>query len=200
MAPLLLALLMLAAQLAGDAGRQWWGLNRDAVAAGEFWRLLTGNFVHLGWYHWLLNSLGLLLLVLLCPEPIRGWIWVRRLLLLSLAVGAGIYLWVPQIQNYAGLSGVLHGLFILGLAPQALRRDPIAIACLLLLVGKIAYELIYGASLSDADAIGGRVAVEAHFFGVVAALAYGLVFRSFSGRETHPAASTHIPEDQNPTP
>ena len=25
--------------------------DREAVAAGEYWRILTGNLVHLGWMH-----------------------------------------------------------------------------------------------------------------------------------------------------
>ncbi len=179
----MLILLIFGTELLGEAGRQWLSFDRGGLAQGQWWRLLTGNFVHLGWYHWFLNALGVVVLVLLCPEVLPWPVWLRRLLWLSLGMTLGLYLWVPRLYNYVGLSGVIHGLFVLGLMPQVWRRDPIALGCLVFLVGKIGYEWFAGAPVSDEAAIGGRVAVESHFFGVVAALAYGLVFRSFSGRE-----------------
>lgn len=196
--PLALMLLIFVTELLGDVGRQWLAFDRAAIAGGQWWRLLGGNFVHLGWYHWLLNELGLVVLVLLCPEVLPWRVWLRRILWLSLGMTIGLYLWVPDLHRYVGLSGVIHGLFVLGLAPQVWRRDLIALGCLLFLLGKIGYELVAGAALSDESAIGGRVAVESHFFGVVAALAYGLIFRSFTGREASLVSAT-TPDSTHPT-
>ena len=47
--------------LAGDAGREALRYDRTALAAGQWWRLLTAHFVHLDFDHAALNSLGLLL-------------------------------------------------------------------------------------------------------------------------------------------
>lgn len=185
--PLALMLVLLITELFGDAGRSWLSFDRAAIAEGQWWRFLTGNFVHLGWYHWFLNELGLLVLVLLCPDVLPWRIWLRRLLWLSLGMTLNLYLFVPDLRNYVGLSGVIHGLFVLGLMPQVLRRDLIAAGCLAYLVGKIAWELYAGAPVSDEAAIGGRVAVESHLFGVVAAFAYCVVFRSYDGRESRVA-------------
>lgn len=175
-APLILMLILLATECLGEFGRHWLGFDREAIADGQLWRLLTGSFVHLGWYHWMLNEIGLVVLVLLCPQPMAGREWVRRLLLLALAMAVALYAFSPRIERYAGLSGVMHGLFVLGLLPQARRRDPIGLGCLAFLFAKLAYEQIAGAPLSDAAAIGGYVATDSHLYGALAALAYAALF------------------------
>ncbi len=182
-APVALILLMLLVEIAGDQGRQWLSFDRSSVLDGQWWRLLTGNLAHLGWYHWLLNALGLLVLVLLCPEHLSAKVWIRRVLLLGLGVCVGLLACVPTLSNYVGMSGVIHGLFVLGLVPQARRGDLIAVGCLMYLIGKIGWELYAGAPVSDEAAIGGRVIVESHLFGTLSAVLYGLAFRSFSGTE-----------------
>lgn len=182
--PLALALVLLATELLGEAGRAALRYDRALIAAGEAWRLVTGSFVHLGWYHFALNVLGLGVLVLLCPERLAPAVWARRVLLLAAFMSAGLYLFVPALPSYVGMSGVIHGLFVLGLVPQLLRRDLIAAGCLAYLLGKLAFELVAGAPVSDEQAIGGRVVVESHLFGAIGAVLYGLVFRSFGRTET----------------
>lgn len=179
-APLAIMILLFLTELLGDAGRAWLRYDRAAIEAGQWWRLLTGSFVHLGWYHWLLNELGLLVLVLLCPERLSPLVWARRVLLLALGMSLGLFLFTPQLDNYVGMSGVIHGLFVLGLMPQVLRRDLIALGCLAYLLGKLGWELIFGAPVSDEQAIGGQVVLQSHLFGSICAFIYGLVFRSFT--------------------
>jgi rhomboid family GlyGly-CTERM serine protease len=181
--PCALVTVMLAVEFLGDWGRSWLAFDRDAIAAGQWWRLLTGSFAHLGWYHWMLNTLGVLVLVLLCPQPLSLRIWARRVLLIGVAMSGCLWFFVPRLDNYVGMSGVIHGLFLLGLVPQVRRGDLIALGCLLYLLGKIAWELYAGAPVSDEAAIGGRVIVESHLYGTLSAVIYGIVFGSFSGRE-----------------
>ena len=45
----------------GDAGRIWLSYDRPEIAAGEFWRLLSGHFVHLGISHLIWDAAGFLL-------------------------------------------------------------------------------------------------------------------------------------------
>lgn len=169
-------------ELLGDSGRAGLAYERSAVAAGQWWRLVTGNFVHLGPYHLLLNVIGLAVLVLLCRErlPLRSW--ALRFLVLSLSVTLGLYLFAPQWQSYVGLSGVQHGLFLLGLVPLARRGDRIALVALLYLFGKLAWELVAGVPVSDEQELGGRVVLEAHLFGTIGALLYGLVSGALTRR------------------
>lgn len=183
-APLVLMLLLLCTELLGDWGRGWLRYDRALIADGQWWRFITGNFVHLGWYHWFLNEMGLAVLVLLCPEVLSPSVWARRIFLLCLGMSAGLYWMVPDMKNYVGMSGVIHGLFVLGLMPQVMKKDLIALGCLLYLLGKLGYELFAGAPVSDEHAIGGSVATESHFYGSIAAFVYGWVFQSFTRVET----------------
>jgi rhomboid family GlyGly-CTERM serine protease len=146
--------------------------DRAAVAAGQWWRLLSGNLVHLGWWHLLFNVLSLVLLVLLCPERL-GWAeWLRRVVLIGTGMSLCLYFFVPGLPDYVGLSGLVYGLFALGLGRQALRRDEIGIACLIFLAARIGWELFEGAPESETKLLGGGVVAESHLFGVVCALLY----------------------------
>lgn len=183
--PLVLMLLVLALGVGGERVTDALRYDRVAIAAGEWWRLLSGNFVHLGWWHLFLNEIGVVVLVLLCPDRLSWAVWGRRLLLLGLGMSLGLYWMVPSVRWYVGLSGVMHGLFVLGLGRQVwVRKDLIAAGCLAYLVGKIAWELASGVPVSDEAAIGGSVLVESHLYGTLSALIYGLVFRVFTGLET----------------
>lgn len=182
--PLVLVLLIGALALGGDAWRDALRYDRSAITTGEWWLLLTGNYVHLGAYHALLNALGVLVYVLLCPEIVPWTVWLRRLLFLSFGMTLGLYIFVPTAAAYVGLSGVIHGLFVLGLMPQVLKKDLIALGCLTYLIGKIGWELFAGAPVSDEAALGGSVLVESHLFGTLSAFVYGFVFRSYTRAET----------------
>lgn len=183
--PLLLILLVLAVGAGGDAVHSALRYDRAAIESGEIWRLLTGNFVHLGWWHLFLNALGVIVLVMLCPEPLPWLVWVRRLVLIGLGMSLGLFLFVPDVRWYVGLSGVMHGLFMLGLGRQAFqKRDLIALGCLAYLVGKIAWEMTFGVAVSDEAAIGGSVLVESHLYGTLSAIVYGLVFSVFTRSES----------------
>lgn len=173
--------LMLLAELTGEWGRNVLAFDREAILDGQWWRLLTANFVHLGWYHLFLNEMGLLVLLLLCPERLPPWQWARRMVWLSVLMTLALLMFVPKLHGYVGMSGVIHGLFLLGLLPQVMRRDLIAMACLAYLTGKIGWEFFAGAPVSDEAAIGGHVVVESHLFGVVAAVLYAAVFRTLRG-------------------
>ncbi|PTU31922.1 rhombosortase [Stenotrophobium rhamnosiphilum] len=170
-------------QLLGESGREWLSYDRGLIEAGQWWRLITGSFVHLGWWHLFLNEMGLAVLVLLCPQPLSFAVWIRRLLILSLGMSLGLYFFVPSLNSYVGMSGVIHGLFLLGLVPQILKKDLIALGCLLYLIGKLAWELFSGAPVSDESALGGHVVLESHLFGTLTAFAYGIMFRVYKRTE-----------------
>lgn len=59
---------LLLLQLGGESVRGALRFERDAIAAGELWRLWTAHFVHLGWNHAWLNCAGVLLCCLLAPS------------------------------------------------------------------------------------------------------------------------------------
>ena len=100
--------------LTGDTGRELLRYERPAVLHGEYWRLVTGHFVHGSAQHLLLNAVGLGLIAALFPRDysLRGWLLI---LASSIAtIDLGFVLLEPQLQWYVGLSGVLHGALAAG--------------------------------------------------------------------------------------
>lgn len=170
--PAALAALSIVLMLGGPHLSQVLRYDRAAVAAGEWWRLFSANLVHLGWWHLLFNVLSLVLLVLLCPEALSWSEWLRRVVVVGTGMSLCLYFFVPALQSYVGLSGLVYGLFALGLGRQALRKDEIGIACLVFLGARIAWELVKGAPASETELLGGGVVAESHLFGVLCALLY----------------------------
>lgn len=87
------------------------------------------------------------------------------LLLLSTSVGLGLLF--STLHSYAGLSGVLHGLFAFYALSEALYGRKSSWLLVIGLIIKIAHEQLYGASASTAKLISAEVATEAHLIGGV---------------------------------
>ncbi|MCI0437358.1 MAG: rhombosortase [Gemmatimonadetes bacterium] len=162
--------LLTAIESLGDEGRTLLRYEREAVVQGEWWRLLTGHVVHLGWTHFALNLMGLALMwALFFPDySLRGW----TLILLGslIAIDAGFFFVERDVRWYVGLSGVLHGVMAAGTLAYLRRREPGAWVLLPFLVGKLAYEQFVGTMPYSLDSAGGPVVVDAHLYGVLGAV------------------------------
>lgn len=160
-----IALLCLALQAGGlsDTLR----FDRGAIDAGQWWLLLTGNFVHFGAGHLLLNLAGLLLIYSLVWSNFNAREWIVITLIASMGVGVGLYLWDPSIFWYVGFSGTLHGLIIAGTLADFRRYPGQAALLLLVIIAKLVFEQVQGALPGSAAAAGGDVAVNSHLFGAI---------------------------------
>lgn len=152
--------------LAGDAGRAALRYDRAALAAGQWWRLLTAHVVHLDFNHAALNSLGLVLMWALFARDYRPRQWLAIVLGSMAAIDAGLWLCDSTIAWYVGSSGALHGLMAAGTLAHVRRRDLDGWILAVFIVGKIAYEQSAGA-LPFSDSHGGGVVVDAHLFGAI---------------------------------
>ena len=155
-------------------GLQYAGLDdtlrylREAIGNGQWWLLLSGNFVHLGPSHLWMNSAGLILVVALVWQHFGAMEWTIITVFSSLAVGIGLYLFDPEVFAYVGFSGTLHGLIIAG-AIADLRTYPKSAALLLALVAaKLAWEQVFGPLPGSESVAGGSVVVNAHLYGAIA--------------------------------
>ncbi|WP_286222514.1 rhombosortase [Marinobacter apostichopi] len=141
--------------------------QRDALIEGQYWRLLTGHWVHLGWQHLTINLGGLAVIWLLFGDALNGikaWVMTAGI---ALFTSACLLFGQPEIQWYVGLSGLLHGLLAAG-ALLSLRAIPVASSlALVLLVGKLSVELAGGGSNQMEAIIGGPILIEAHLFGAL---------------------------------
>lgn len=143
---------------------QW---QREALADGQYWRLLTAHLVHLDLRHLLLNLFGLFLICELLWDDMA--IEHALTLLLFSAFGVSLLLWTgqPQLLWYAGLSGVLHGLWA-GCAGLALLRNKTLFnaVAVLLLAAKLACQ----SDNSVGSLAGMPVVPVAHLYGALSGL------------------------------
>ncbi|BEP45964.1 rhombosortase [Variovorax sp. V15] len=169
--PIALACLVLVLQAGGEPVYEALRYERAAVLGGQPWRLLSAHAVHLGWGHCLMNAGGLALCAAFAAGT-RSWrAWATAIVVLALGVGILLVAASPQATNYAGLSGVLYGLFIWVLAPRAWRGDRVALIVLVAVLARIGWQMFHPPSEAQRALIGGDVMVEAHLYGALCALA-----------------------------
>jgi rhomboid family GlyGly-CTERM serine protease len=172
--PLGLAAAAAILQATGDLSL--WRLERG-LALAEPWRLVTGQLVHLGWAHLLMNLAGLAVLWALLAPAMAPRHWVLATLVCGAGVNLGLLLLSPAVAWYAGLSGILHGLLAAG-ALTGLRRMPGTAAVLLaLLAVKLGVEQFTGEDVATARLIGGAVIVDAHLYGALSGALYAALLR-----------------------
>lgn len=87
--------------------------------------------------------------------------------LIGVSALVGILLLFSEYQIYLGLSGTLHGLFGYFALSEALKGRKSSWLLVLGLIGKVAWELYYGASITTSSMIAAKVAVEAHLAGAI---------------------------------
>ncbi len=128
--------------------------NRPAIAAGQWWRLATGNFVHHSWLH-LAANVG--------AFAVLGWIGVGRssravwvVPLSAVAVGLGIQIWAGGTATYRGVSGVDCALLAWLLVATAFQdggwKAALWLGALVLVSAKSVYEAVTGQVLLPTSA------------------------------------------------
>jgi len=155
---------------------------RRSLIAQEPWRLASGNLVHAGWRHALLNAAAWPLIARLFAAELAPH---RQCLLIGascVVIGALLYLLVPQLAWYRGLSGVLHALFAAGSvdALQAAGGGKARRLPALLLAGvwaKVLAEQAFGAAPAEAAWLGAPLAPAAHLFGAACGTLMALTLR-----------------------
>ena len=151
--------------------REWFIYQRDLVAAGEWWRLITGHFVHLEQGHLLLNLAAWLLLCAYAQGAVPVSIWVLSALISSGVCGVGLYFFNPELHWVVGFSGPLHGIAVmLGLYRWRKLGDWTGWVLLLSIAGKLLWEQLFGATPGTSDLLEMEVVVAAHLYGAIGTL------------------------------
>jgi rhomboid family GlyGly-CTERM serine protease len=159
------ALLCISLQYAGlDDLLRW---ERSLIDQGQWWLLLTGNFVHLGQSHLWMNIVGFALVVALVWTHFSAIQWSLVIIFSSLVVGVGLWFFNPEVTGYVGFSGTLHGLILAGCIAD-LRSYPKSSAILLtLVIAKLTWEQIAGPLPGSESTAGGSVLVDSHLYGAI---------------------------------
>ncbi len=148
--------------------------EREAIAAGEWWRLLTGHWVHSDLEHLLFDVTAMAIVLYLFE---KSPLWQLTLLLTTATVVIDAWLWwqMPWLQSYCGLSGLLNALLSCGLLVLWKRSsDPAYLLIGALAALKITIEISLGDTLFTTTAW--AAVPEAHAAGMVTGLLLGIFF------------------------
>jgi rhomboid family GlyGly-CTERM serine protease len=163
----------------------WIIYERVLVSEGQVWRLLTSNFIHLGWGHLIMNACGLLAMAWLFAEERDTSQWGIDLMICSLTTGVGLYLLNPEVLWCVGLSGALHGLFVIGAVSWVVGGIGMGKWLLVGICGKLAWEQTMGEMPFSGGIVGGSVVTDAHLWGAIGgliAISVNQIWRRLSAR------------------
>jgi len=149
--------------------------QRELFIKGQLWQGFTGHFLHTNFNHFILNISAVILLWLLHGQYYNFVNYTLVFGVSAITTTFGVYMFSPEITQYVGLSGVLHGLFIWGACKDIQHKDKTGFILLVAAIGKVIHEQINGASESVAQLISATVAIDAHLWGMVGGGFIGLL-------------------------
>jgi rhomboid family GlyGly-CTERM serine protease len=183
--PVAVVIASLAAESGGEPVRTVLRYGRAPIADGEWWRLLSGHLVHLGWSHFLMNAIALLLIWALVGSCLRMRQWLLVVPAVIAVIDLGFWFLDTRLYWYVGLSGLLHGMLAAGLVAGLVtgfgsaRLEMSVLGALLSM--KLVYEQLFGALPGSEASAGGAVVVNAHLYGAVAGAGLVLLLRVSPG-------------------
>ncbi len=155
--------------------------DRGALLNGEIYRLLTFHFVHLSNAHFLINIFTLAVMWLFYGGTMRMREWMGAIVGCGCAIGLCLLLLSPEVEWSVGLSGLLYALFACAAIRMAMSGEYLSCAVVAFLIVKIVLEQTIGPSTAMEHFVGSSILVDAHMFGVIAGLLFGVFFRESDG-------------------
>ncbi len=152
--------------------------SRDGIQAAQWWRLVSGHFVHMNVVHGALNIAVFIVFSFSLGPYLSLLRWLISGVVICLSISLCLFLFSPNVAWYVGFSGVLHGLLMVGLGFGIIKlRDKLLAVVLLLLVAKIVREQLPGFNRDHLTHwIDGAVVVDAHLYGAIAGVLLVLFF------------------------
>lgn len=141
--------------------------QRDVFINGEYWRGFTAHFLHTNLNHLLLNISAVVLLWALHGQFYNRINYLFVFIVCAVTTTFGITIFSPEITQYVGLSGILHGLFIWGTIKDIQHKDKTGYLLLAAILLKVLYEQLMGPSAEVAKLISATVAIDAHLWGMI---------------------------------
>ncbi|MDP5132977.1 MAG: rhombosortase [Paraglaciecola sp.] len=178
--PLVLLVVCVLLFLTEPTASHYLAYDRLQIEQFEWWRLFTGNLLHTNANHLGLNLAGVTLLWALHGQYFTARHYLFMLLILSLCTTLGIYFFAKTLQWYVGLSGLLHGVFLLGAYFDIKHGLKTGWLLMIGVIAKVAHEQYFGASQDVANLIAAKVAVDAHLYGTLAGLIIVVLLQLFS--------------------
>ena len=165
----------------GDSGRELLRYQPDMFVQGEYWRIITAHFVHLSWMHTLFNIAGTAIFSLLFARQLSVLQWWLILVFCAPITSVLIYYFNPDLNWYVGFSGIMHSILIAGGILELRKAEGndrrLALLVLGVLTAKLLQEQFWGGMETTTEGIiGGKVFVDAHFYGAISGIIPGAFF------------------------
>jgi rhomboid family GlyGly-CTERM serine protease len=159
--------------LLSETAISWLEYRREAIRAGEFWRLWSAHFVHYSVIHAVLDGLSCLTLVFVLSKMGDRSSLLLRLAVIAPAISLVMFFTLPDMAIYRGASALAMALTaVSGLtiwrARPGWRQVLVLLAIVLLL--KVAADSLGVWPVSYSLPAGVRVAWQAHVAGIVCGL------------------------------
>jgi rhomboid family GlyGly-CTERM serine protease len=149
--------------------------DQEKIGNGEYWRLVTGNFVHINHLHIVMNLTGTLILLTLFKEQINKLELIIFFTVSATFIGFCLYFFSPDIHRYAGFSGILYGSFLYIASLSIYQKNyHYALPVIMLVCGKTLYEILRTPSASNETLLNIPVAIDAHLYGLLCGFVYFL--------------------------
>ncbi len=160
------------------------GLAAPLVLAGEWWRIVTANFLHLGILHLGMNMFALLYLGKFVEHRLGSWRYFLAYLLAGLGSMAVItYVdtkWMIQPQITVGASGAIMGMLgtmgAIHLSGWRQTKVTAAARQFQTVLFSVGFQLVF-------DLTNGHTSIVGHFSGLIIGFLVGLVLLQFGTRD-----------------
>ncbi|MEJ2689001.1 MAG: rhombosortase [Deltaproteobacteria bacterium] len=179
--------------LAGQKCPAIFQYDRSAIIEGQYWRIVTCHFVHTGWEHLLLSLIGVALLFGLFARLYSLFAWLTGALCCMIGISLSFLVFCPTLEWYKGLSGLLHGLLVMGIVGEIRNGNKFYYLLLLAITGKLALEYFYGPADLTSQFTNAVVITSAHLAGAIAGGMTGCII--LLGQILLPDQSMRIPAD-----
>jgi rhomboid family GlyGly-CTERM serine protease len=121
--------------------------SRTDIASGEWWRLITAHWVHSDSQHALWDVSALAILGIYSERYLGKRLFIY-LFSASLLISLSIWTFLPWLEYYCGLSGILHTLLITGMmANWHDQQDPVFLLIIGLATLKTVIEVYSGIAI-----------------------------------------------------
>ncbi|MCE0494645.1 rhombosortase [Vibrio salinus] len=150
--------------------------DKTSISTGQWWRILTGNFAHTNPEHCIMNLAALWLIALIFRPSACHYFAIT--ILISLGVGFGLMF--TSLQQYVGLSGTLHGVFMYLALQEYLHGHRHSWILVAGVTAKVIWEQLMGPATYTQELIQAPVAIQAHLTGLIWGTILSLSYHTYN--------------------
>jgi len=150
--------------------------NIESASQGQYWRYITGHFIHYSWLHCICNLLGLYCLYYIFSHKKSELNWYLPTIFIIFFISFGLASTSDNLKWYIGYSDILIGLLSYSSVKTFDQNALLSFAFLLFMTTYIASQTIFGGELVQSTYLTGiNAASYAHLFGLIGGLIYGFI-------------------------